>query len=123
MGKVACVQNLLDFIKPDSVVITETKLNPSINTAEVIPPEWGCTVYRRDRLNLTRGGGVMLLIKDHYTSTEIHSSSDCEVIWAEVKLNKFQIDISKHVEEKSGKRGRMDGHCHGIIRPVFQMGV
>ena len=37
---------------------------------------------------------------------------------------KFQIDISKRVEEKSGKRGRTDGrtdrrtdgHCHGIIR-------
>ena len=35
---------------------------------------------------------------------------------------KFQIDISKHVEEKSGKRGRTDGHCHGIIRPVFSNG-
>ena len=89
VGKVACVQILLDFTKPDSVVITEIKLNPSINTAEVIPPEWGCTVYRKDRPNSTRGGGVMLLIKDHYTSTEIHYSSDLEVIWAEVKLKKF----------------------------------
>ena len=45
---------------------------------------------------------------------------------------KFQIDISKHVEEKPGKRGqtdgrtdgqtdrRTDGHCHGIIRPFFK---
>ena len=37
---------------------------------------------------------------------------------------KFQIDISKHVGEKSGKRGRtdgqMDGHYHGIIRPLFK---
>ena len=37
---------------------------------------------------------------------------------------KFQIDIAKHVEEKSGKRGRTDGqtdgHCHGIIRPFFK---
>ena len=36
----------------------------------------------------------------------------------------FQIDISKHVEEKSGKPGRTDGqtdgHCHGIIRPFFK---
>ena len=36
---------------------------------------------------------------------------------------KFQIDISKHVEEKSGKRGRNDGHYRGIIRPVFQTGI
>ena len=41
---------------------------------------------------------------------------------------KFQIDISKHVEEKSGKGGRTDGrthrrrdgHCHGIICPFFK---
>ena len=26
---------------------------------------------------------------------------------------KFQNDISKHVEEKSGKRGRMDGRTDG----------
>ena len=26
---------------------------------------------------------------------------------------KFQIDISKHVEEKSGKRGRTDGWTDG----------
>ena len=26
---------------------------------------------------------------------------------------KFQIDISKHVEEKSGKRGRTDGRTEG----------
>ena len=41
---------------------------------------------------------------------------------------KFQIDISKHVEKKSGKLGRTDGrtdgqtdgHCHSIIRPFFK---
>ena len=37
---------------------------------------------------------------------------------------KFQIDISKHVEEKSGKRARTDGwtdrHCHGMLRPFFK---
>ena len=41
---------------------------------------------------------------------------------------KFQIDISKHVEKKSGKLGRTDGrtdgqtdgNCHSIIRPFFK---
>ena len=37
---------------------------------------------------------------------------------------KFQIDISKQVEEKSGKRGptdgQTDGHCHGILHPFFK---
>ena len=41
---------------------------------------------------------------------------------------KFQIDISKHIEKKSGKLGwtdgrtdgQTDGHCHSIIRPFFK---
>ena len=41
---------------------------------------------------------------------------------------RFQIDISKHVEKKSGKLGRTDGrtdrrtygHRHGIMRPFFK---
>ena len=41
---------------------------------------------------------------------------------------KFQIDILKHVEEKSGKRGRADGQTDGRTLPrhnmsVFQTGV
>ena len=35
---------------------------------------------------------------------------------------KFQIDISKHVEKKSGKLGRTDGqtdgHCHSTYKKI-----
>ena len=49
-----------------------------------------------------------------------------------IVYTKFQIDISKHVEKKSGKLrrtsgrtdrrsgGQTDGHCHGTIRPFFK---
>ena len=33
---------------------------------------------------------------------------------------KFQIKIQKHIEKNCAKRGRTDGHCHGIIRPFFK---
>ena len=34
---------------------------------------------------------------------------------------KFQIDISKHVEERpENADGRTDGYCQGIIRPFFK---
>ena len=34
--------------------------------------------------------------------------------------DKFQIDISKHVEKSpQNADGRTDGHFHGVIRPVF----
>ena len=39
----------------------------------------------------------------------------------------FQIDISEHVEKKSGKLGQRDwetdGHCHVIFTTIFQTGV
>ena len=76
---------MLDYVKPDSVIITETKLHDGINTAEIFPDDCGYTVYRRDRL-LNRGGGVMLLIKSCYTSNEIKINVDCEVIWVQVLL-------------------------------------
>ena len=48
---------MLSYIKPDAVIITETKLNKNINTAEELPIDLGHTVYRKDRLN-DGGGGV-----------------------------------------------------------------
>ena len=61
---------MLSYIKPDAVIITETNLNKDINTAEVLPRDLGCTVYRKDRLN-KGGGGVALLVKSCYSSTEV----------------------------------------------------
>ena len=53
--------------------------------------------------------------------TKIKLDMSCHLLNA---YTKFQIDISKHVEKKSGKLGRTDGqtdgHCHSIIRPFFK---
>ena len=81
---------MLFYIKPDAVIITETKLNKDINTAEVLPSDLGYTVYRKDRLN-DGGGGVALLVKSCYSSTEVtptdEVSSNSEILWVEVELH------------------------------------
>ena len=87
-GKAAAFQHMISYVKPDAVIVTETKLNKDINTAEVFPSELGYTVYRRDRVG-EGGGGVALLIKSCYASTEVASVSadpKCELIWVEVEL-------------------------------------
>ena len=61
---------MLSYIKPDAVLITETKLNSEINTADVPPGDLGYTVYRKDRRN-EGGGGVALLFKSCYSSTKV----------------------------------------------------
>ena len=67
-GKAAAFHDMLSYIKPDAVIITDTKLNKDINTTEVLPSDMGYTVYRKDRLN-EGGGGVALLVKSCYSST------------------------------------------------------
>jgi len=67
--KVACLENLLESAKPDAVILNETKLDNSILTSEEVPYDWGYTTYRLDRNS--NGGGVMLLVKDDYTSQEV----------------------------------------------------
>ena len=90
-GKAAAFQDMLQYVKPDAVIITETKLRPDISTAEVIPSDLGYTVYRRDRSDerFSGGGGVMLLIKSCYASTEVtpeDTDRTCELIWVEVEM-------------------------------------
>ena len=78
---------MLFYIKPDAVIITETKLNKDINTAEVLPSDLGYTVYRRDRCD-EGGGGVALLINSQYASTEVTpagTDKKSELIWVEVE--------------------------------------
>ena len=64
-GKAAALRHLLFYIKPDAVILTETKLNKDILTSEVFPSELGYMVYRKDRSN-EGGGGVALLIRPCY---------------------------------------------------------
>ena len=53
-GKVADLEYLLDYTRPDAVLISETKLGAEVNTQEVVHDAWGCTCCRKDR---TLGGG------------------------------------------------------------------
>ena len=84
-GKSAAFEHMLSYIKPDCVIITESKLKSDINTAEVLPSNLGYTVYRKDRnrSDLSEGGGVILLIKSCYPSTDVtpsEVSKSCELI-------------------------------------------
>ena len=75
-GKVAALQHLLSYVKPDAVILTETKLNKDILTSEVFPSELGYMVYRKDRSN-EGGGGIALLIRSCYSSTEVTLQDSC----------------------------------------------
>ena len=62
----------------------------------------------------------LLLAVNYIKVTQLwwNSNSTCHLLNA---YTKFEIDISKHVDRKSCKLGRTDGHRHGIIHPVFRV--
>ena len=77
----------------DILVITETWLTPAILDHEVLPS--GYNVYRRDRENDRRGGGVLIAIKDNIPSVRRREfETNCKLVVVEVnpmKANNFFI--------------------------------
>ena len=61
---------ILDEIKPDIVLGSETWLRPDIKTPEFFPN--GFDVYRKDRKD-KKGGGVIIAVRDCIMSEQIRS--------------------------------------------------
>ena len=61
--KKAGISAMADYCDPDLILITETKLDSSIFSSELLPKGY-VGKFRRDR-NLN-GGGVMIVTKDYY---------------------------------------------------------
>ena len=65
------------------MVGTETWLNHTILTSELMPPTY--QVFRRDRQTSTTGGGVLLAIySDLVAGQDLHLETNSEMIWASV---------------------------------------
>ena len=78
---------MADYCDPDLMLITETKLNSSIFSSELLPKGY-VGEFRRDR-NLN-GGGVMMVTKDCYTITDLvlqtTPQNENELVWATITL-------------------------------------
>ena len=107
-GKIACVENLIEYARPDAIMISETKLRKEVSTSEVIPNAWGYTVYHKYRPN-SDGGGVMLLVKDSYISQQISYPGEGEIIWVEVLLkNGRKLLLSSVYRPPDGPTAQLD---------------
>ena len=82
VSKKAETLELLDRLKPDVIIGTETWLTSDIKDSELLTHHY--KIYRKDRKK-GRGGGVLIGIKDDLQSTKLDSfDSDCENIWVKV---------------------------------------
>eukprot|EP00057_Strongylocentrotus_purpuratus_P009574 XP_011664048.1 PREDICTED: uncharacterized protein LOC105438213 [Strongylocentrotus purpuratus] len=79
---------MIDNLKPDVIIGTESHLKPNILTAEITPP--GFTTYRKDRIH-ARKGGVFDMVKDDLITTECKFvESGAEVLFIELNIQGFK---------------------------------
>lgn len=74
------ILSLIDDSDTDVLALTETWLQPEIDTSEIFDTD-SYNVYRHDRAD-KRGGGVLLAIRKTIPSFSIDTNSGLEITWA-----------------------------------------
>ncbi len=81
-NKLVNFQSFIYSSLPDIIGVTETWLNDSIMNNEILPYDY--SIYRKDRGQGTRGGGVLLAIHNSIPTKLIASPSNLELIAVEL---------------------------------------
>ena len=92
-GKQAELAHLVEYTDPDVLIMTKTKLDSSISTAELLPPGYQGQI-RKDKTR--SGGGIMLAFQSCYSVEEIEPQNiDAETAWASVNtgVNKMAFGV------------------------------
>ena len=83
VNKIDQFHAMVDSVKPDIIVGTESWLRPDTMNSEIFPSNY--IVYRRDRD--TSGGGVFIAVIDEILSThQQHLETSCEMAWAKISV-------------------------------------
>jgi len=84
VGKKAETSCLIDSMKPDIILASETWLKKEHSDNEVLPDTY--KMYRKDRTS-KGGGGIFIAVRSDLNSYIVPElSTDCEIIWVAVKL-------------------------------------
>ena len=101
-GKAAEFATLVDYIKPDVIIMTETKLGLNTHfSAEFTPPGFSAP-KRKDRK--AGGGGVLICVRDCYTAAEVEvPDGAAEVVWVEISLrNNHKLYVASFYRPPNG---------------------
>ena len=86
-GKAAEIASICDYVKPDIIAMSETKLDKSVKAAEFLPVNFQDNVIHKDR-NLL-GGGVLLEHKEGLVHNPVSCKgikNDCELVFSRVSI-------------------------------------
>ncbi|KAL8615260.1 hypothetical protein ACOMHN_051752 [Nucella lapillus] len=101
-GKVPEIHHLLQSLRPDVLIGTETWLDQDIASSELFPPEY--KIYRRDRNR--NGGGVLIAVLKTLVTTEepdLCPHIPCEILWIKIKMkNRRDLLIGSYYRPDDG---------------------
>ena len=66
-SKKAELESVIDYTDPDVLIITETKIDDTVHTSELLPSNF--KAFRKDRT--LRMGGVMIAVKEQFIANEL----------------------------------------------------
>ena len=90
-GKPAEIATICDYIKPDVIVMTETKLDKSVASSEFLPKHFQGHVIRKDRT--LNGGGVLIAHRKGLVANPVSCKgikSDCELVLSRISISNGQ---------------------------------
>jgi len=104
-SKRAALAELVDYTDPDAIIMTETKLDDTVNSAEFLPPSY--RAFRKDRKR--GGGGVMICIKSQYNVEEVQFETNSEVVWIKVHLrNQRQLLLGSFYRQPNHRSDQVE---------------
>ena len=85
-NKVPELHTFIASTDPDMVLGTESWLKPDTLSCEIFPEDY--SVYRKDRdtSDKAKGGGVFILVRKEFITSEIKIDTESEVIFIDLKL-------------------------------------
>ena len=106
VNKIDQFHAMVDSVKPDIIVGTESWLRPDIMNSEIFPSNY--TVYRHDRD--TSGGGVFIAVTDEILSTrQQHLETSCEMAWAKISIVGYKdLYVCSYYRPKADDRDSLD---------------
>ena len=88
--------------KPDVLVGTESWLTSDIQNSEIIPPDLGYSIFRKDRMSSVGGG--YFLVKDTIIASEMrHFKTNYGVLWIKLELvGRKPLFVAAYYRPKEG---------------------
>ena len=82
--KLATLEAACDYLKPDVLIISETKVIHSVSNQEIVPEQFASNCFRHDRS--FHGGGVLIAVREGISCVPVDTPhvKDSEQVWVKI---------------------------------------